>query len=143
MTVFNDIISAMVDELQTSPPVSSQIHRARVRPLPENWSDAVVIRISDSQLEREAIRGAPVDTDTTIVVECYARHASLSPDVVADALMQVTYARLAENPTLGGLVADCVLTSLNWNFDTDTDKTACVSMNYLVRHRTHSLTLEQ
>jgi hypothetical protein len=143
MTVFNDIISAMVQATQSDPPISSQIHRARIRPLPENWSDAVVIRISDAQLDRAAIRNAPVDVDTTVVVECYARSASMSPDVVADALMQVTYARLAEDPTLGGLVADCVLTSINWNFDTDADKTACVSMTYVVRHRTHSLTLEQ
>lgn len=141
-TVFAGIVAAMVARLQTAPAVSTQIHRARMRPLAADWTSAVVVRIQDAQLDRLAIAGAPINTDTTIVVECYARSASLSPDLAADALLQAVYARLAADPTLGALVADCQPTSLAYDFDADADRTACVLITYLVRHRTQSLTLE-
>ncbi len=141
-TAFAAIVGAMTSALQQAPAVSPQVHRARIRPLPAEWSTAVVVRIQEAELDRLAIRGAPINVDTTVVVECYARNATLSPDLVADSLLQAVYARLAADPTLGGLVADCQLTGLAYDFDADADRTACVTLNYLVRHRTASLSLE-
>lgn len=141
-TVFAGIVGAMTAALAAAPAVSPQIHRARMRPLPQEWSTAVVVRIEGAQLDPLAIQGAPINTDTTVIVECYARSATQSPDLVADALLQSVYAKLAADPTLGGLVADCQLTGLAYDFDQDAERTACVLLTYLVRHRTQSLTLE-
>lgn len=141
-TAFAAIVSAMVSALQQEPSVSNQVHRARLRPLPSDWSSAVVVRIQGAELDRLALRGAPINADTAVVVECYARSATLQPDLVADTLLAAVYARLAADPTLGGLVADCQALSLTYDFDADADRAACVSITYLVRHRTASLTLE-
>lgn len=141
-TVFASIIAAMEAKLQAAPAVSGQIHRARMRPMAADWANAVVLRIDKAELDRLAIRGNPMNTDTVVVVECYARSATLSPDLVVDALLAKVYARLASDPTLGNLVEDLQATSLAYDFDTDADHAACVSITYLVRHRTQSLTLE-
>lgn len=141
-TAFASIVGAIVARLQQAPAVSAQVHRARMRPLPSDWTDAVVVRILDAQLDPFVILGAPVNVDTTVVVECYARSTTLSADLAADAVLQAVYARLVADPTLAGLVADLQLQSLAYDFDADADRAACVSLTYLVRHRTASLSLE-
>lgn len=141
-TVFAGIVTAIVALLQSGVPVSPQIHRARVRPLPEDWTTAVSVRLEQAEFDRLAIRQAPINLDTTVVVECYARSSTLTPDLAADALLAAVYARLAADPTLGGTVSDLQPLSMTYDFDSDADRTACVSITYLVRHRTQSLSLE-
>ena len=141
-TVFAGVVGAMVQALQSGTPVSDYISRARIRPLAEEWQTAVVVRLQEAQFDRMASFGAPLNTDTTVVVECYARSSSLSPDLAVDQIMQDTYARLAADPTLGGLVADCQPTGINFDFEQDQDRMGCALMTYVVRHRTQSLNLE-
>lgn len=141
-TVFAGIVAAVVARLQQAPAVSGQVHRARMRPIAAQWSTAVVVRLLQAELDRLAISGAPINVDTTLVVECYARSTTLEPDLAADQLLQDVYARLATDPTLGDLVADLMPVGLAYDFDSDAERLACVSITYLVRHRTASLTLE-
>lgn len=141
-TVFSNVVGAIVQALEAGTPVSPNISRARIKPLAAEWQTAVVVRLQESQLDRMAIRGAPINTDTTVVVECYARSTSLSPDQAVDQLMQDAYARLAADPTLGGLVSDCQPQSINFDFDSEQDRMGCALITCLVRHRTQSLNLE-
>lgn len=141
-TVFANVVGAMAQALAAGTPVSPNISRARIKPLAAEWQTAVVVRLQESQFDRLAIFGAPMNTDTIVVVECYARSTSLSPDLAVDQLMQDAYARLAADPTLGGLVADCQLQAINFDFDHEQDRMGCALMSYLVRHRTQSLNLE-
>lgn len=141
-TAFANVVSAMVAALSAGTPVSAQIHRARIRPTAQEWPDAVVVRLQESQLDRLAIMGAPVNADTTVVVECYARSTTLSPDLAVDAILQATYARLAADPTLGATVADCQFVSVNFDYDVDGDRLGCAQLTYIVKHRTQHLTLE-
>jgi hypothetical protein len=141
-TVFANVVGSMVTALSAGTPVSPHISRARIKPLAAEWATAVVVRLQESQFERLAIFGAPINTDTLVVVECYARSTSLSPDLAVDALMQDAYARLAADPTLGGTVADCQLQAINFDFDHEQDRMGCALMTYLIRHRTQSLNLE-
>ena len=142
MSALNDIVAAMVAALAAKPAVSANIERARVRVLPETWTSAVVVRIESATLELSALAGAPIDTDTTVVVECYARSNTTAPDVAVDDLLAAVYARLAQNPTLNGLAADMAATGINYDFSTDAAQHACATVTYLVRHRTGALTLE-
>ena len=141
-TVFAGIVASVVALLNAGTPVSPQIDRARLRPVPEGQATAVCVRVKSSELDRLAIRQAPINLDTTVVVECYARSNTATPDLVADALLAAVYARLAADPSLGGTVADMQPLSLDYDFDADADRTACISLTYLVRHRTQSLSLE-
>lgn len=141
-TVFSNVVGAIVQALEAGTPVSPNISRARIKPLAAEWQTAVVVRLQESQLGRLAILGAPINADTTVVVECYARSTSLSADLALDPLMQTVYARLAADPTLGGLAADCEAQAINFDFDSEQDRMGCALITYLVRHRTQSLNLE-
>lgn len=143
MTAFASIVGAMVAALGASPAVSPQIHRARVRPVAADWATLVAVRPIDATLEPFAIQGGPMNVDTRIAVECYARaRAGQPPDVAVDALLGAAYARLAENSTLGGLVGDLVPSSLTYDFDADGDATACATLIYTAVHRVQNANLE-
>lgn len=140
-TAFNAIVTAMVAALSAATAVSPNIFRARLRPMAEQHTTAVVVRLQDAQPQRFAIAGAPVDFDTTIAVECYARTSTTTADVAVDALVEAVYAKLAADTTLGGLVGDIFMQSANWDFDADGEQTACATLTFKVVHRTANLTI--
>lgn len=143
MTAFASIVGAIVTALAAPTAVSAQIHRARIRPAAADWSTMVAVRPLDAMLERFAVQGAPMNVDTRIAVECYARaSASQSPDVAVDALLAAVYARLAADNTLGGLVSDLVPSTLDYDFDADGEATACATLTYTAVHRVQNATLE-
>ena len=72
-TVFSQVAAAIVTSLQAATAVSANIYRARVKAAAAEWTNMVVVRVMDSQLERFAIKGGPFNLDTTIAIECYAR----------------------------------------------------------------------
>lgn len=141
MTVFATIVTAVVATLTAGTPVSPNIYRARMRPIAQQHDTAVVVRIGSAAAERGDIGGAPVDFTTQLAVECYARSATTTPDLAADALLGTVYARLMADTTLGGLVMDMHLTNIDYDFDETGEKTACVTLQLAVRHRASSTTL--
>lgn len=142
-TVFASVVGAVVAALQAATPVSDQVHRSRIKPGAQEWTTMVVVRLLDAALEPFAILGAPFNVDTVMQVECYARgSAGQAPDLAVDALLAAVYARLAQDPSLGGLVEDVVPTGIGFDFDVDGESTACATLNYTVRHRADNLTLE-
>ena len=143
MTAFASIVGAMVAALSAAPAVSPQIHRARVRPVAADWSTLVAVRPLGAELQRFAVQGAPMNVDTRIAVECYARaSAGQSPDLAVDALLAGVYARLSADNTLGGLVSDLVPQSLDYDFDADGEATACATLTFTAVHRVQNATLE-
>ncbi len=141
-TAFGTIVGAIETLLQAATPVSSQIFRARLKPIAAQHADAVVIRIESSVPERVAILNAPTDWDTVISIECYARSATLSADEAVDALLANVWAKLAANPSLSGLVMDMLPTNLEYDFAGEADQMACAILTLKVLHRTNNLTLE-
>ena len=142
MTVFANIIAAVVVRLQTVPAASLQVYRARLKPIAEQHQDAVVVRIESSLPERFGILNAPTDWDTTLAIECYARSATLTADQAVDALLAKVFAKLAADPSLGGLVMDLNPTALEYDFAGDAEQMACATLTLKVLHRTQNLTLE-
>lgn len=136
------IVGAMVSALQSGTPVSAQIYRARMRPLAAQHANAVVVRVLSSDPEPGALNGAPIDWQSQIGVECYARSTTTSPDLSADSLWASTYARLMADTTLGGLVGELRCIGLAYDFDVDADSTTCLTSTWQANHRTASLTLE-
>lgn len=140
-TAFSAITTAIVAALGAGTPVSPNIYRARLRPMAQQHATAVAVRLQNAFTERFAVANAPVDYDTTMAVECYARSSTTTADVAVDALLEAVYARLASDSTLGGLVGDIWVAALNWDFDADAEQTACVTLTYKVLHRTANLTI--
>ena len=142
-TIFASVVTAVVDALNAGTPVSAQVHRARVRPGASEWATLVVVRLLDAAMEPFAVQGAPYNVDTQLAVECYARgSAGQAPDLAVDALLSAVYARLAADPTLGGLVSDLQPINLNYDFDADGEPTASATLTYTVRHRAGNQSLE-
>lgn len=141
MSVFNDIAAAIVTALSASPAVSSSITRNRVRPLAEEQTSGVVVRILSSQATPFAVQGGPMLWDTLIGIECYGRSATLSADEATDALLEAVYERLAANASLGGLAEDLQIQAVTWTQDAADKAIGCATAEYLVRHRTANNTL--
>ena len=141
-TAFNNIVTAMVTALSASPAVSPHIFRARTKPMAAEWTSAIVVRVQSAEMDPLALFGAPINVDTTVVIECYARSTTLAPDQAVDQVLQSAYARLAADPTLGGLVGDCNLQSINYDFDQEQERMGAALLTCVVKHRIQSSTLE-
>lgn len=141
-TKFGTIVGALVTALQASPAVSSQVDRARLRPVKEGQTTAVVVRIQASTPERFAILNGPTDWDTEIQIECYARSATLSADLAVDALLAAVWAKLSADTTLAGLVMDLNPIGLEYDFAASAENMACAILSLKVMHRTTNNTLE-
>ena len=142
MTAFNTIVAAIKTKLEQAPAVSTQVYRARLKPVAAQFSDAVVIRIQGGTSERFAVLGGPTDWDTAIEIECYARSATLTPDEAVDALLGKVWARLAADTTLGGLVMLLHQADVNFDFSGAADDMACATLTLKVMHRTTNPLLE-
>lgn len=143
-TAFGAIVAGIKTALEASPAVSPQVDRARLHAVPESRETAVVIRLDAAEAERFAILNGPIDWDTNIFIECYARSAGATQtaDVAVDALLGGVWARLAADTTLGGLVMDLLPVSLEYDFDGKADDMACVTLLMRALHRTNNPSLE-
>lgn len=136
-TAFASVVGALVAQLQAATPVSAHIFRARMRTVPQQFTDAVVVRVQDAQVDPAIGQGTCGIWATSVAVECYARAAAAtSPDVAVDALLEAVVTRLMANRSLGGLVGDLVLSAINYDFDVDGESTACATVTFSIRHAT-------
>lgn len=143
MTAFAAIPAAFVAALTGGAAVAPLVEHARRRPLPDDKATGVTVSVLRADGELFAILNGPTDWTTQVLVECYARdQAGLSADAGADALVAAVYARLAADKTLGGLVGDINLTSVEFDYDAAAVNTACIVLTYSVLHRTSHQTLE-
>jgi hypothetical protein len=141
-TAFANITAAFITALSTEPAVSSHIFRARDRQIAEDCTDAVNVQFDGAEPNAGVMHNAPVDWRSRISVECYARSSSSSGDVAVDALLAAVYARLAQDTTLGGVVDDIGMPTLEAEYETQGQKTGWVRLTYSVLHRTSNLTLD-
>lgn len=143
MTAFAAVVAAIAQRLSDVPAVCDQVHRSRSRPAAQEWRRMVVVRPLDAVLDAFVIQGAPFNVDTRIAVECYGRAASgQSPEEGVDSLLGDVYARLAMDPTLGGLVADLTPSTLTYDFDAEVEATAVATLTYIAKHRVQAQSLE-
>lgn len=142
MSAFSEIVAAFVAALQANPPVCDVVLRANDRRVGEGTMEAVNVYHAASNPREAAIQGAPVDWVTGIVIDCFARTTGETADLAVDRLLERVYARLAADSTLGGLVDDIGLPTLQLDYDTHGQRTGWVVMRYPVQHRTNAFTLE-
>ncbi len=142
MTAFSQIVEAMKARLSDGTPVSAHVMRGNNRVIPEDWADAVNVYWEASQPTEGAIAGAPVDWQSRIVIDCYARSTALSGDVAVDPVTEAVYVRLAQDTTLGGLVGHIGAPSIEGDFDAAASRTGWTRLTYIVEHRTQNGALQ-
>ncbi len=137
-TAFSKIVSAVIAVLAAQPPVcnSKAIYRARTVVVAEQDNEAVSVQWEQGLPQQGTITGAPIDWQTRLTVECFARSVTESGDVAVDPLLQRVYERLASDPTLGGMVADLVIAGIEAENTAEGKKTGWVRLTYLAQHRT-------
>lgn len=135
-TAFSRVTSAVMAMLQASPPVCRAIYRARSGVIPDKDDEAITVQWAQGLPRPGAIATAPIDWQTTITVECYARSTTESGDVAVDPLLEKVYERLASNPTLGGMVDDLVIAGIEAENTAEGRKTGWVRLTYVAEHRT-------
>lgn len=142
-TAFFKIVSAVIDALKASPAVCSRIDRARTTEVPEQDTEAVSVQWSQALPAQGAINGAPIDWRSRITVECFARSIRDSGDVAVDPLLGRVYDRLADDPTLGGLIGDLMIAGIEAENSAEGKKTGWVCLTYIADHRTSNSTLSE
>lgn len=136
-TAFAQVIGAIQAALQQAPAVSAHVFRARARVLPEQMATAIVVRPARAEREAGVGQGTPALWVTGVALECYARGTPSAPvDLQVDTLLAAAVARLMADPTLGGLVGNLELQTIDWDFDVDGQQTACVTVIFNVPHAT-------
>ncbi|MFS2004611.1 hypothetical protein ACEN9F_13395 [Duganella sp. CT11-25] len=141
-TTFSGIVGAVIELLGQAPAVSPNIYRARDRAIPKQNETAVTVLWDGAMPTPGAIVNAPVDWQTRVVVECYARSTDTGGDEAVDPLLLAVYDRMASDTTLGNRVFDIGSPALEAEYGADGEKTGWVRMTYVVRHRTKNSTLE-
>ena len=76
------------------------------------------------------------------MVECYAKTIGEAPDVPLDELIAGVYERLAADITLGELVTDIGVPTIQIDYDSHGQRTGWAVMKYPVEHRTSHHKLE-
>ena len=140
-TAFAKVVSAVLVALQAAPAVCDTVYRARPNVVPEQASQAINVQWENALPNRGAMRGSPVDWATRLSVECFARGMSESGDLEVDPLLEAVYARLEQDSTLGGLVADLECAGLEAENTSEGKKTGWVRLTYIVHHRTDNMSL--
>lgn len=140
----NAVVQAVISTLLATPALASgNIYRGRRRAISKNVELGIAVRFGASDPSRGAIKGAPIDWTTTVLVECYARTTGTeSADEAALALHADAYARLNTDPSLGGVVDDLLPPSLDVSEEDRDEQLGCVIAGYQLRHRTAENTLQ-
>jgi hypothetical protein len=138
MSMVNDLVTAVVDALKAAPAVSTRVERVRLRALPASAGTAVVVRPLGSDVQdAELLTGHPYVWTTSLAIECYARAPQgTAPDVAVDALLDAVYARLLQDPSLGGAVAVLQPQAITYDYDVDGENIVCAILQINARQMT-------
>lgn len=135
-TAFAQLAQTLADALRASPDLAGlPIYTGRPRPLPQDHSRAINLRLAHSQADRIVLEAH--DWRSTVVIECAAR----GPDAPAqaDALLQAVYTRLH---TLPDAIDPVGALSIDWDYDAEDTQLAVASLQLEVLHRTPIATLK-
>lgn len=140
---FPELVSAVKAALAADPPVSANIFVNRRRSVPEDENTSLVVRLDTADPEQGAILDAPIEWETDIAVECYARGGS-DEDVLQAVhdLAAQAWQRLLADPTLGGLAVGIEPRRVEWDFENTGEFLAAQILNFTVLHSTSSNNLE-
>ena len=135
-TLAADAIGAVVAALSAAPAVADVVTRSRVRPLQVGQATMAMVRPVEASVLEDELAGPVAAWETLIAIECSARpSAANAPDVAVDGVLQAVHARMAANPTLGGVVLAITPRKVSWDLDADGDSTVAAVSIFSARQR--------
>lgn len=136
-TAFDDVLGAVMAALQSAPALAGgNIVENDDGPLDAADSARIVVRLTRARGELGAIRGAPVDWESEVEIECQAGAAS-GVRAALNELVGGAYARIAADPTLGGLVLQIALDpEIVWDYQIAERELGRALLTAKAQHRT-------
>ncbi len=136
-SMVNATITAVVAALERAPAVVPVVDRVRLRPVSKQLAEAIAVRPVQAEPTQRAIApGVPVRWESTFTVEIYQTSAAgVAPDDAVDPLVTAAYARLMEDPSLGGACIALEPKGISYDFDSDGTQSTCVSLVFVAVHR--------
>lgn len=146
MNAVDAVMAAVLLALRSSPAVCASIDEdIDTEAVPEGTTELVNVRHeTSSPVNRAAIRGNPIEWQTDIVVEAYARGDSPQAGTgrASRALQAIVYERLLSDPGLNGVAIDLLPGPIGTDSDRVDRRLGCCAATYTVVHRTQSATLD-
>ncbi len=137
------IVDAVVALLAAAPALSDFIAEDDEGAIAEDACSAILVRFVESDPIVPSISGGPVDWNTRLGIECYARaDASSSTGRASRRLHAAAFARLMADPTLGGAAMGMEPGQVMSEQDRRDSRLGCCIGQYLYLHRTQANTLE-
>lgn len=138
------ILTAITTELRTISGMGSKVFRSRNIPFLRNEFPAYTVEFLTDTPDQASLP-APIITWAMLVsVKVFTKEnlvSGLSPDQVADPLVQSAHGKMVSDLSLGGLSMDIQPAGVkNEIYDGDL-QTGVISLNYLVQYRTTNMDL--
>ena len=144
MNAHDRVMGAFLGAFKAAPELAGgMIFPHKLRKLPEDAPEAIVVRFGASSPNRATVYSAPVDWETRIVVECHVRADDFDEQdgSASGALHGKVFERLMADPSLGGIAFDVLEPDLDYqNLEGDSEL-GCMVAQYIVRHRTSARSL--
>ena len=141
MTAFATIVGAIKTTLEAAPVIADNVTRARTRVIGDDEETCINIYFEGATPNRGVMAGAPIDWETRIVIDLYARSTTTSADLAIDTLLGRVIDRLMADTTLGGVVDDIGAPLIDAEYDSNGQQTGWVRLIYPVQHRTTNNTI--
>lgn len=139
MTAHLGLREAFVQLLLASPPIAEgRVFSGRRRPMPQAVNAEVYVDLDDAPSIPSTLSGSHIQWSTKLVVHCVARDTvGSSADKTADRLLEQVYARLMNDPRLGGVALNTNPAGLAWRTEEEAEQglAACQAL-FEVLHRT-------
>ncbi len=143
-TVFVDLVTWAKAALEADTPVAPLIYRNRLRILPKDVEQALVVRMDKSAPNLTAIAGAPIDWTSTFAVDCYLRaDIDADTDQQVAPLMNDVFNRL-QSPSAALEALDLYIEPgpIDWDFAATGENLVCATLTFAAQQRTAAHTLE-
>lgn len=148
MNAHDAVLDAVLQVLRQPPAITAGLidEDVDIGAVPEGVMEVVSVSIDSSNPNRNALRGAPIQWGTDVMLECYARadgRHQLTAGRASRALHQRAYARLMQDPSLGGVLIDLLPPQIRGDRDQQDTRLGCCIAIYQAVHRTQAHSLEQ
>lgn len=146
MNAHDAIVGAIVARLLQWPALAGGLVEEELQPgaVPEEAPQAISVRLARSVAQDSRFAGQPIDWQSEVVLECYARGDAAHPTTgrASRALHAAAYARLMQEPTLGGLLSYLVPVAIDIDTEAATGPHGVCIGTYTAQHRTQTASLE-
>lgn len=144
-TALDAVVSAVLAKLRAQPVLAGgRVYEdGDVDQIPEGDDAAIVVGLDDARPEPIVLSGAPLQWQTVVRIECFARRNPRASDgaLPATALHAAAHARLMADPTLGGIANGMELVRLASDREIAATRAGVLVGFYAIHHRSTHDTL--